>query len=241
MVGGSYYIGDLNQYNHFKNTNLSAGLIYRYYVNSRIELRLSYNYGKVGASDADSDYEYHRLRNLSFESQIHELTGGIEFNYLNYKIGDGKYFFTPYMFIEAGAFRMNPMREHQGEMIELQPLGTEGQGSSLNSSDPYSLTQFVIPMGVGIKINLGQRMAMSIEYGIRKTFTDYLDDVGGDYINPVLLTQENGSLAARMADPSLDGFEAIGPRGNSATKDWYSMFGIMITIPLGKEGTCYYR
>ena len=241
MVGGSYYIGDLNQYDHFNNTNLSLGLVYRYYVNSRLELRLSYNYGKVEGSDADSDYAYYRLRNLSFESQIHELTGGIEFNYLNYKIGDGKYFFTPYMFIEMGAFRMNPMREYQGEMVELQPLGTEGQGSSLNDQDPYSLTQFVIPMGVGVKINLGQRMAMSIEYGIRKTFTDYLDDVGGDYVDPVLLTQENGSLAARMADPSLGGFEGLGPRGNSATKDWYSMFGVMITIPLGSESTCYYK
>jgi hypothetical protein len=241
LVGGSYYIGDLNEFGHFQNTNLSLGLVYRYYLNSRLELRLSYNYGKVEGHDADSDYGYHQLRNLSFESPIHELTGGIEFNYLNYKIGDEKYFFTPYMFIEMGAFRMNPMRDYQGEMIELQPLGTEGQGSSLSNKDPYSLTQFVIPMGIGVKINLGRRVAMAIEYGIRKTFTDYLDDVGGNYVDPVLLTQENGSLAARMADPSLGGFEAIGPRGNAATKDWYSMFGAMITIPLGKEGTCYYR
>jgi hypothetical protein len=239
--GGSYYIGDLNQYHHFRRTNISAGLIYRYYVNSRIELRLSYNYGKIAGNDADSNYEYQRLRNLSFESDIHELVGGIEFNYLNYKIGDGKYFFTPYMFIEAGAFRMNPKREYQGEMIELQPLGTEGQGSALNDKDPYSLTQFVIPMGVGVKMNVGKTMAISLEYGIRKTFTDHLDDVGGDYVDPVLLTQANGNLATRMSDPSLGGFEAIGPRGNSSTNDWYSMFGLMITFKLGKEGSCYYK
>jgi hypothetical protein len=241
MAGGSYYIGDLNQFDHFKNTHLSLGLVYRYYINSRIELRLSYNYGKVSADDADSDYAYYRQRNLSFESQIHEFTGGIEFNYFNYKIGDGKYFFTPYMFLEIGAFQMNPMREYQGDMVELQPLGTEGQGSSLNSKDPYSLTQFVIPMGIGFKLNIGKRSAISFEYGIRKTFTDYLDDVGGDYVNSVALTQENGNLAARMADPSLGGVEAIGPRGNSATKDWFSMFGVMVTFPLGKESKCHYR
>ena len=241
MIGGSYYIGDLNPYGHFKNTHLALGAIYRFRVNSRIELRASYNYGKVSGSDANSDYEKYNQRNLSFQSRIHELTGGIEFHYKNYKLGDPKYFFTPYMFIEMGVFQMDPKRQFNGELVELQPLGTEGQGSSLNSDDPYSLTQFVIPMGVGFKLNLGTRTAISFEYGIRKTFTDYLDDVGGNYVDPVMLAVENGGLAARMADPSLDGFEAVGPRGNPATTDWYSFFGAMITFPLGKEGKCFYK
>lgn len=241
MLGGSYYIGDLNPYKHFQNTHLSGGLIYRYYINSRIELRGTLMYGKVSASDANSSIESHRLRNLSFQTDIYEVSGGIEFNYKNYKLGDTKYFFTPYMFIGLGLARINPSREYNGEMVELQPLGTEGQGSSLNDKDPYSLTQIVVPLGVGFKINFGERSAISFEYGIRKTFTDYLDDVGGNYVDPVALTAENGNLAARMADPSLGGFEAVGPRGNSATNDWYSMFGITLTFPLGKEGTCYYR
>ena len=241
MVGGSYYIGDLNPYDHFKNTHLSGGIIYRYYINSRIELRGSLMYGKVSADDADSDFETHRMRNLSFQSNIFEFSSGIEFNYFNYKIGDSKYFFSPFMFIGIGVFSMNPTREVNGELIELQPLGTEGQGSSLNQKAPYSLTQLAIPMGVGFKVNLGENAALSIEYGIRKTFTDYLDDVGGDYIEYSVLAAENGNLAARMADPSDGNFDAVGPRGNEATKDWYSMFGVTLSFPLGKEGKCFYR
>lgn len=241
MVGGSYYIGDLNPYDHFKNTNLSGGLVYRYAINSRVALRANLMYAKLSADDADSKFEKHQLRNLSFETDIFEIAGGIEFNYFNYKMGDLKHFFSPYMFIEIGVFNMNPKTEYNGEMIELQPLGTEGQSSSLNNEEPYSLTQIVIPMGVGFKINLGKKAAVSFEYGIRKTFTDYIDDVGGNYVNTLHLAEENGNIAARLSDPSLDGFEAVGARGNSATNDWYSMFGVMLTFPLGKTSRCFYR
>jgi hypothetical protein len=241
MLGGSYYIGDLNPYGHFRNTNLSGGFVYRYYVNSRIELRGNLLYGKVEANDADSKIELHRNRNLSFESEIWEIAGGIEFNYFNYKLGDQKYSITPYMFIELGVFRMNPQAEFNGEMVDLQPLGTEGQGSTLSDKDPYSLTQIVIPFGIGLKVNVTRRMALSFEYGLRKTFTDYLDDVGGNYVNPEQLILENGNLAARLADRSLSDTPAYGPRGNSSTKDWYSMFGIQLTFSLGKASTCFYQ
>jgi len=239
--GGSYYIGDLNQYGHFKNTNLSGGLIYRYYVNSRLELRANFTFAHVNADDADSDIGIYQSRNLSFQSDIWELGSGIEFNYLNYKLGDMKYFFTPYMFIELGVSRINPQTEYNGELIDLQPLGTEGQGSSLNSKDPYSLTQIVIPFGVGFKINISKRIAFSVEYGLRKMFTDYLDDVGGSYVNSDALLLENGNLAAQLADRSLGEARAYGPRGNSATKDWYSTFGATLSFSLGKPGKCFFH
>ena len=241
MLGGSYYIGDLNPYGHFQNTHLAVGLVYRYYINSRIELKAGARYARVSADDANSSIELHRMRNLSFESDIYEISGGIEFNYFNYKLGDAKYFWTPYMFIDIAFFSMNPMTEYNGEMIELQPLGTEGQGSNLNPNSPYALTQFAIPFGVGLKLNLSRGVAISLEYGLRKTFTDYLDDVGGNYVDQVALSAANGDLAARLADRSIGGFQAVGPRGNSATNDWYSIFGAMITFPLGKESKCFYR
>ena len=137
---------------------------------------------------------------------------------------------------------MNPTTEYNGEQIELQPIGTEGQGSSLSEKDQYNLTQLVVPLGVGFKINLGQRAAVSFEYGIRKTFTDYLDDVGeGNYIQPDLLAQENGDIAARLSDRSLSENPMVGSRGNSATKDWYSMFGVMLTFSLGDPDKCFYH
>ena len=143
------------------------------------------------------------------------------------------------MFLELGVARMNPQSEFDGDLIDLQPLGTEGQGSSLSSRGNYSLTQLVIPFGIGFKCNLGKRAAFSIEYGIRKTFTDYLDDTSGDYVDNVLLAQENGPIAAALADRTLNEGRAVGPRGNSSTKDWYSTVGVMLTFKLGAKDPCF--
>ncbi|RFC53492.1 type IX secretion system protein PorG [Brumimicrobium aurantiacum] len=242
IVGGSYYIGDLNKYDHFKNTNLSFGLIYRYHVNSRLELRTSLRYGRVEAYDSESERPDQIARNLSFESPLYEVTGGLEFNYLNYKLGNKDYFFTPYMFIDIGLFKMNPQTEYNGEMVELQTIGTEGQNSDLTEKNSYSLTQLVVPFGVGFKINLGERAAFSLEYGIRKTFTDYLDDVGkGVYLNRTELAEQNGNIAAVLSDRSPSDIQMTGQRGNAETKDWYSMFGVMLTFSLGNPDICYYR
>jgi hypothetical protein len=133
---------------------------------------------------------------------------------------------------------MNPKTEINGDMVELQPLGTEGQGSDLSSKNNYSLTQLCIPLGVGVKFALGKKAALSLEYGIRKTFTDYLDDVGsGSYVDPSLLSVANGPLAADLSNRSLDG-DRFGKRGNASTKDWYTFFGGSLTFRLGKPNKC---
>ncbi|MGM0478761.1 MAG: DUF6089 family protein [Bacteroidota bacterium] len=242
MGGGSYYIGDLNPYYHFRRTKLAAGAIYRFSLNSRISLRGTLRYGSVEGYDSDADDELQQMRNLSFQSEIIELAGGIEFHYKNYKLGNPKYFFTPYLSVDLGVFQMNPTTNYQGEPIELQPLGTEGQGSSLSENDPYPLLQLVVPLGVGVKVNLGERAALSLEYGIRKTFTDYLDDVGeGNYVSKTELTQENGNIATRLSDRSTVPGGMTGSRGNSATNDWYSMFGVMLSFALGDPDECFYK
>lgn len=241
MIGGSYYIGDLNKYAHFRRTKLSGGVLYRYYINSRIALRAGVRYGNIEGYDSDSNSEIQQQRNLSFQSEIWEVATGIEFNYLNYKLGNEKYDFSPYLFMDLGVFRMNPKTKFNGESVELQPIGTEGQGSSLSDKTPYSLTQIVIPFGVGFKLNLGEKSAISLEYGFRKTFTDYIDDVGGNYVDTELLAKENGNIAASLSNPSISNAQMTGNRGNSETKDWYGMFGVMFTFSLGDPDKCFYH
>jgi hypothetical protein len=118
-------------------------------------------------------------------------------------------------------------------------LGTEGQGSSLNSKNQYSLTQLTIPLGVGCKLSLGKKASMTFETGIRKTFTDYLDDVHSEsYVDLDVLAAENGPLAAALANRSLNG-NRYGKRGTEATKDWYFFSGMMLTFRMGAPNKCY--
>lgn len=242
--GGSYYIGDLNPSKHFVYSKPAFGAIFRYNLTTRYSLRFTATYGNVYASDADSDDPFMVQRNLSFKTDILELAFGVELDLFKYRINDMKYPITPYFFYEIAYFKMNPTGELNGEDYSLQSLGTEGQGTSLSDKDQYKLNQLSVPLGIGLKFNIRARMAISIEYGIRKTFTDYIDDVSGNYVDPTLLASYNGSIAASFSDRSLNdnGLSNVGfNRGNSSNKDWYSFYGIMFTFKPFKENICDMR
>ncbi len=239
MLGGSYYIGDLNQYGHFKNTYLAGGLVYRYNINPRVSLRANALYAKVSGYDSQSKEAALRQRNLSFSSTIYELGVGFEFNYFPFQLGHDRYKGTAYLLAELGVFQMNPTANVNGREVELRSLGTEGQGTSLNPKGYYSLTQICLPLGFGVKLSLGDFIGINFEFGIRKTFTDYLDDVGGEtYADPLVLAAENGPLAAQLSNKSGS---LYGNRGNSATKDWYVFTGAMITFRLGRPEKCFHQ
>lgn len=242
--GGSYYIGDLNPTKHFVYSKPAFGGIFRYNLTKRYSLRFTACYGQIYGSDADSDDPFQVERNLSFKSDVFELAFGIELDVFNYNINNMKYPITPYFFYEIAYFKFNPVGEMNGQDYALQNLGTEGQGTSLSDKNPYKLNQISIPLGIGLKFNLRPRMAISIEYGIRKTFTDYLDDVSGNYVDPDLLGAYNGSLAAEFSDRSLgnSNLSHVGfNRGNSSNKDWYAFYGLMFTFKPFKENICDMR
>lgn len=242
MVGGTYYIGDINRFMPYRNTHLAGGLMYRFNLHPRAALRANFIYGGLSGEDSDSNLEQQIQRNLSFKTDIWELAGGIEFNYFPFQIGNDRYKGTAYLVAQIGVFRMNPKAiGENGNEVELQPLGTEGQGTSLSDRNPYSLTQLVIPLGVGAKLSLGDKASLNFEIGLRKTFTDYIDDIGSDsYVDPDVLAAENGPLAATMSNRSLNN-ERFGRRGDASTNDWYIFTGAMLTFRLGQPSKCFHH
>lgn len=240
LLGGMYYIGDLNRFGHFKGTQPALGLLYRYNVHSRLSFRANFIYGNVIGNDAWSKDPATINRNLNFKSDIFELAAGVEFHYAPFQLGSKKYRGTAYLLAQIAAFRMNPKTMYNGEWVFLQPIGTEGQGSSLGGKR-YGQYQLSIPLGVGVKLSLGRRASLGLEYGIRKTFTDYLDDVRADtYLDPVELATANGPLAATLSNRSIDG-NRNGKRGTAATKDWYAFFAITFTFRLGDPTICAFQ
>ena len=136
FTGASYYIGDLNQTQHFKNSHLALGIIAKHNINPRFALRGLVAYGTVSANDAQSPSKYngvYKNRNLSFSSTILEVGGGVEFNYFPFQIGNKNYRGSGYLFAEIAYFQMNPTTVYNGETIELRTLGTEGQGTPLSN------------------------------------------------------------------------------------------------------------
>jgi hypothetical protein len=230
MLGGSYYIGELNPTRHFSSlTRPAGGIAYRHNFNMRFAVAGTAYFGSVQGIDARSSSFEQQQRNLSFRSNVYELAARGEFNFIEYKIGDDRHQFTPFMFLGIGLFNFNPKASFGNQWVALQPLHTEGQKKA------YSKVQLSIPFGAGVRINLAKRIGLLAEWGMRKTFTDYIDDVSTVYANPADLA-EYGALSAAVADRSNVGASNIGrQRGNPRNKDWYSFAGLTLTFQLADK------
>ena len=242
MGGGSYYLGDINS-KHFDYMMPSGGIVIRKNIDRRIVVKGELLLGYIRADDARNTNDTVKLnRNLHFRSPIYELSGQVEFNFLPYETGNSLYPFTPFIFAGVSLFRFNPKAEaNNGEWVALQPLGTEGQGTtSFQDRKKYAITQFSIPMGGGFKIAVNKTFNIILEYGIRKTFTDYLDDVSTSYIGGNLI--DMSPLGIEMSDKSLNGPQAKGfQRGDSKDNDWYTFTGITLSFKiLSEKERCNY-
>jgi hypothetical protein len=236
-VGGSYYLGDLNPGKHFSMMSPAYGGIVRCNFSTRWVGRLSFMFGKVSGDDMKTKAVENR--NLNFESKISEISLQVEVNFLPYYTGSWRQFFSPYIFGGIGAFTMNPTGIVNGEKLTLHELGTEGQLSGEHPDrEPYNLTQICIPFGVGFRVSFWKNFCVGVEWGLRKTFTDYLDDCSTVYyLDSETVDFTNNSYLA--SDPTMNHKPEM-QRGTSENKDWYSFVGLTLTykINLFKKSDC---
>ena len=234
-LGVSYYFGDLNTNFNLTRPGLAGGLIGRWNFNERLCLKFGANYGSISAYDSDSSNSYERARNLSFKSNIFDGTAQFEFNFLPYIHGSKDQFYTPYLFTGFSIFYFNPKAEYNGEMVDLRPLGTEGQ---FKGEEYYTVTG-ALTYGVGFKIDLSYEWSLNFELSARRTFTDYLDDVSTLYPDMDDLESLRGQIAIDLSDRSMVGPNEVQigqtgrQRGNKNSKDSYLMFGVGLVYYFG--------
>lgn len=224
-VGPLFFLGDLGG-NLGKGTTLvkdvnlsltkiSKGVYLNYYPAEWIGFRLAFNTGRLEGADSlinekGGDEIYRKVRNLHFRSPMTEGYAAIElyptFFMEQYDGLAGK--LRPYGLLGVGIFKFNPQALYYSpngtqRWVDLQPLRTEGQGmTEYPERKQYKLTQMEIPMGFGAKYYLSDNMYVGMELLHRKTFTDYVDDVSTNYINPDLfdkyLAPENAVVAKQV-------------------------------------------
>jgi len=110
FLGGAYYIGDLNTSRQFYHINPAIGCMIRKNYNMRYSLGIHVYFGSISANDADSKYEYQKMRNFSFSTSLVDVTFQGEFNFLPYKIGDDKKIFSPFTFAGLSFYKTQTMR-----------------------------------------------------------------------------------------------------------------------------------
>lgn len=238
MGGGMNYIGDLNNQSALTLPRPAGGVGLRYRIDNRWALRGEVSYGSVACEE-----DYNKRRNLSFKSDIYEVAALAEFNFAPFGPGATERRWTPYLFGGLAVFHFNPMAryvvgEDEEHWTALQPLSTEGQGTSeYPDRKIYPLTQVSLPFGMGIKVRMGKVFSFAAEYGFRMTWTDYLDDVSKTYVGSEFLQthSDDGILAAQLADRSGEVEEgyvnAVGiKRGDDSLNDWYAYLHVSIGI-----------
>lgn len=238
LFGGfSNYQGDL-QGKPFtleqSNAALGAGL--SYYFTDHFSLRAGFTSGKVEANDKLNKPSL-QLRNLSFHSAVTE--GNLLAEYDLFNLYEKK--LSPYVFGGLAVYHFNPYTyDTLGNQILLQSLSTEGQGlAQYPDRKTYKLTQFSIPFGGGLKLRISDNVVVAYEVGLRKLFTDYIDDVSTTYADQALLAAAKGPKAVEMAYRGGEvkngnrAYPAAGTlRGNPKLNDWYYFHGISISIGL---------
>jgi hypothetical protein len=226
-VNALNYYGDLAPKPQRVSTDISftrpaLALSFTHRFGPRYSLLAQYMFGALRGSDAESadpgdisNGKFRYQRNLSFRNRINELSVLAYFDLFE---NDATYVsrvkWTPYAFIGLTGFLHNPQGiapatdlsgnplPEAGQWVNLRPLGTEGQYSTLDPNDvnygikPYSRLQGAIPFGIGARFRINDILDLWADIGFRYTFTDYLDDVSGNYVDLGVL---NSNLAKAMS------------------------------------------
>lgn len=250
-LGGADQIGtngfrDLN----FPSTRPIGSVAYRYRTGRQHYVKSWVAFGFLYGNDALTEEPLRNNRNLHFRSPLAEI--GTQFEWSLTRQREGHRYklkgvrgwrhinIEAYVFAGVSAFWFDPRAQgSDGVWYRLKPLQTEGQGM-VETRKQYSNFQVAIPMGFGFKYGISSNVSIGLEYGIRKTFTDYIDDCSTTYFDNAEIVKQNGPLAGYFADPSkgtiptqtLEGEQ----RGDPTDKDAY-MFACLTLyykIPKGR-------
>lgn len=213
---GTTLVKDINM----PTTNISFGAYFNVYPTEWLGFRVAFNHGKLEGADSlvnekGGDESYRKARNLHFRSPMTEVFAAMELYptvFLEQYDGlAGK--FRPYGLLGVGIFKFNPQTQYYSpngttRWVDLKPLRTEGEGmSEYPNKKEYKSTSLEIPMGVGFKYYVTDNMYLGMELLHRKTFTDYIDDVSTDYINPSLfdkyLAPEDAVVAKQVNNRAI--------------------------------------
>ena len=232
LGGATGYFGDLNTQVNITHPGAAGTAMGRYNFNNRISLRGTLMYGRIKGDDKWSKNAFENRRNLSFRSNIFEGSLAGEFNFLPLTHGSLDENFSPYLLAGLCVFSYNPQTSYNGQWVDLRPLGTEGQ--FLNTE--YNTSALGFLFGTGLKLDLNEKWSMNVELTGRKVFTDYLDDVSGNYADVRDVRRLHGNIAAALSDRSIE--PKIGAagrqRGNGKNNDAYVTLSVGMVYYFGE-------
>jgi len=228
-AGLANYWGDLAPSIAFNETKPAASILARYNISTSFAWVNQFSAFQL--SGDDKNFSSNKIRNLNFTSNITEYSSFIEFNFVKFGPFKRDAKFTGFTYLGFAGFSFNPQTKFDGKTYDLADLQTEGVS--------YSKFSFAIPFGIGIKWLFTHNKCLEANVGFRRTYTDYLDDVSGKYIDPTSKTGVGGLLADRSWEVAGEPqFKTGYQRGEPGYNDWYMQAMLTLSIRLPSKIKC---
>ncbi len=154
-IGTLTYTGELVRNYNFRYSKPAATVLYRSNINKIVSFRATLTGGRLAASEKPID-AFAVERNTSFDIFMIEGAVGLEYHFLNWRDSKVPQRISPYLFGGLGLF---------------------GFSGNQTKAAEYSNVQAALPFGGGVKYIINPRWYAALEFGVRKTFFDYLDNV----------------------------------------------------------------
>lgn len=213
-VGLNSYSGDLKRgYSPFPG-QIGFEVFNRFNISSHQSFKVSYKRGSIKGKEIIND-ALSLNRNMWFKSKISEVSGKIEYNFLDYFDEVTKHNFTPYVFFGLGATILTNVEERE---------------KVLNSKELF----INIPFGMGFKYLINRQFSIALEIEIKKTFNDNIDYMSGAN------TKNINQVTGLNFNNSIKNYQY----GSGNDNDFYYFTGISISyifyrIPCPKNSAPY--
>lgn len=177
-AGISFYQGDLSPHwlGTYNRPNFAFQVTAQQNIFPAVAIRANYIFAPV--SDDEKDYQggVHQLRNFSFRTSINEFSAQLVFNpkFSNgeEEVGD----LHTYFFGGIGVGLINVQREWQNfnyGYSHWQPWVLSGLKEDSLASLPTAI--LTVPVGMGIRYQIGDNIALYGEFNKRITRSEYID------------------------------------------------------------------
>lgn len=156
--GGFKYSGDLARGISIKSIKPSGTIFYRSNISDAVSFRAAISAGGLTGSDSKTPIDpFAEQRNQSFNVFLLEASTVFEYHFLKWRDPNSINRWTPYFFGGFAIFGLSGMGPKPVQYSNLQPA---------------------LPFGFGFKYVLNPKWYLGAEFGARKTFFDYLDNLG---------------------------------------------------------------
>ncbi|MDR1764142.1 MAG: porin family protein [Dysgonamonadaceae bacterium] len=152
MLGTSMYMGDANETSRLQGMNPAGGLVFRRNFNFRWAFKADLMAGKVSGDTKNTENVFFDNQQAAFNRTFFGLGGQMEFNFLPYS--------------DKFAY-LNTSR--------IAPYITAGLGFTLAPGDGRTFFAMRLPLGIGIKYKIVNRLNLGLEYTINHLFSDSFD------------------------------------------------------------------